>query len=207
MAVTNQQTIELLLQAYSMELETVMNYLANSVNLDGVRAEEIKKSLGADVPGEIAHAQQLAHRIKQLGGHILVLEDAHFCKELIAEDRNVGLGQAGSGEHIDHLSFSGYRLAHQLADGGIDLFRCLAGAGSLFGESGLERLKETHIVADLGSFITGGTEGEGAREFGHHLQPALLAVLLLEDVLLTGGKELQALGGGAAGPVTPVKTM
>jgi bacterioferritin len=66
MAATTQQTIELLLESYSMELETVMNYLANSVNLDGVRAEEIKKSLAADVPGEIGHA----HRIKQLGGHI-----------------------------------------------------------------------------------------------------------------------------------------
>jgi bacterioferritin len=70
MAVTTKETIALLLESYSMELETVVNYLANSVNLDGVRAEEIKKSLGADVPGEIAHAQQLANRIKQLGGHI-----------------------------------------------------------------------------------------------------------------------------------------
>ena len=70
MATTVQQTIQLLLESYSMELETVVNYLANSVNLDGVRAEEIKKSLAADVPGEIAHAQQLANRIKQLGGHI-----------------------------------------------------------------------------------------------------------------------------------------
>ena len=61
---------DLILESYGMELETVLNYLANSVNLDGVRAEEIKKSLGADVPGEIAHAQQLAGRIKQLGGHI-----------------------------------------------------------------------------------------------------------------------------------------
>ena len=70
MAVTTKQTIDLLLESYGMELETVLNYLANSVNLDGVRAEEIKKSLGAVVPGEIAHAQQLAGRIKQLGGHI-----------------------------------------------------------------------------------------------------------------------------------------
>lgn len=60
--------VELLQQAYCMELETVMNYLANSVNFDGVRAEQIKKSLGADIPEEIAHAQQLAQRIKQLGG-------------------------------------------------------------------------------------------------------------------------------------------
>jgi len=63
MAVTTKETIALLLESYCMELETVMNYLANSVNLDGVRAEEIKKSLGADVPGEIAHAQQLANRL------------------------------------------------------------------------------------------------------------------------------------------------
>ncbi len=45
-----------------------MNDLANSVNLDGVRAEEIKKSLAADIPEELTHAQQLAQRIKQLGG-------------------------------------------------------------------------------------------------------------------------------------------
>jgi bacterioferritin len=70
MAITPQQTIALLLESYSMELDTVMNYLANSVNLDGVRAEEIKKSLGADVTGEIAHAHQLANRIKQIGGHV-----------------------------------------------------------------------------------------------------------------------------------------
>ena len=63
-----QQTIELLQTMYSMEIETVMNYMAISVNLDGVRAEEIKKSLGADITTEIAHAQQLAKRIKQLGG-------------------------------------------------------------------------------------------------------------------------------------------
>lgn len=75
---TTEETIQLLLQAYSMELETVMNYLANSVNLDGVRAEEIKKSLGADVPGEISHAQQLAQRVKQLGGQIPGPADLSF---------------------------------------------------------------------------------------------------------------------------------
>lgn len=68
MAESREAIIELLKMAYCMELETVMNYLANSTNLDGVRAEEIKKSLAADVTGEIGHAQQLAQRIKQLGG-------------------------------------------------------------------------------------------------------------------------------------------
>lgn len=63
-----EQILGLLAQAYWMELETVMNYIANSVNLDGVRAEEIKKSLAADVTAEIGHAQLFAKRIKTLSG-------------------------------------------------------------------------------------------------------------------------------------------
>ena len=51
-----------------MELETVLNYLANSTNLDGVRAEQIKQALAADIAEEVMHAQQLGKRIKQLGG-------------------------------------------------------------------------------------------------------------------------------------------
>jgi bacterioferritin len=62
--------IEELQKSYSMELETVANYLANSINLDGVRAEEIKKSLAADVAEELLHARQLGERIKQLGGSV-----------------------------------------------------------------------------------------------------------------------------------------
>jgi bacterioferritin len=63
-----EQILGLLAQAYWMEIETVMNYIANSVNLDGVRAEEIKKSLAADVTAEIGHAQLFAKRIKTLSG-------------------------------------------------------------------------------------------------------------------------------------------
>ena len=69
MAGTNDIITELT-NAYWSELETVMNYLSNSVNLDGVRAEEIKKSLAADVTEELGHAQMLAKRIKELGGII-----------------------------------------------------------------------------------------------------------------------------------------
>ena len=56
--------------AYAGELETVQNYLANSVDLDGVRAEEIKKSLAADIQEELGHAQMLAKRIKVLEGRV-----------------------------------------------------------------------------------------------------------------------------------------
>ena len=64
------EIIEMLRTSYCMELETVMNYLANSINPDGVRAEEIKKSLAADIQEEIMHAQELGKRIKQLGGRV-----------------------------------------------------------------------------------------------------------------------------------------
>lgn len=64
------EIVDNLIKAYWAELETVMNYIANSTNLDGVRAEEIKKSLHAEIQDEIGHAQTLAKRIKELGGTI-----------------------------------------------------------------------------------------------------------------------------------------
>lgn len=62
------EIIENLIKSYWMEIETVVNYISNSINLDGVRAEEIKKSLAQDVTEEIGHAQTLAKRIKEIGG-------------------------------------------------------------------------------------------------------------------------------------------
>jgi bacterioferritin len=58
----------LLEQAYWMEVESVMNYLAGSVNPDGVRAQEIAEALGEDVEEELGHARQFAHRLKELYG-------------------------------------------------------------------------------------------------------------------------------------------
>ncbi|MGI9470539.1 MAG: ferritin-like domain-containing protein [Rubripirellula sp.] len=66
----NQAIVEELIKSYFMELETVVNYLANSVNLDGVRAEEIKKSLTADVTEELNHATLIANRVKTIDGAI-----------------------------------------------------------------------------------------------------------------------------------------
>lgn len=64
------QIIQELIKAYAAELETVQNYIAASVNLDGVRSDVIKKSLAADVATELMHAQQLAHRVKTIGGTV-----------------------------------------------------------------------------------------------------------------------------------------
>jgi bacterioferritin len=58
----------LLTKAYWMEIETVMSYIANSVNPDGVRAQEVKDSLAKDIQEELGHAQQFAARIKELYG-------------------------------------------------------------------------------------------------------------------------------------------
>src|SRR5688572_13084915 len=68
--VKRKELVELLTQAYWMEIETVQSYIANSINLDGVRAEEIKKSLAADVTEELGHAQLFAKRIKELYGKV-----------------------------------------------------------------------------------------------------------------------------------------
>src|SRR3954467_11579522 len=63
-----EEIIGLLTKAYWMEIETVMSYLANSVNPDGVRAQEIIESLREDIQEELGHAQQFANRIKELYG-------------------------------------------------------------------------------------------------------------------------------------------
>ena len=52
------ELIEMLVKAYWMEMETVMSYIANSINPDGVRAQEIIESLQEDIQEELGHAQQ-----------------------------------------------------------------------------------------------------------------------------------------------------
>jgi bacterioferritin len=63
-----EEILELLTKAYWMEIETVMSYITNSVNPDGLRAQEIVESLQEDIQEELGHAQQFAARIKELHG-------------------------------------------------------------------------------------------------------------------------------------------
>ena len=67
-AAQREELVELLKKAYWMEVETVMSYIANSINPDGVRAQEIIESLQEDIQEELGHAQQYARRIKELYG-------------------------------------------------------------------------------------------------------------------------------------------
>ncbi|MGY8643427.1 MAG: ferritin-like domain-containing protein [Verrucomicrobiales bacterium] len=66
----NEEIIRELKVAYGMELETVQNYIAASINLDGVRSDVIKKALSTDIAEEMTHAQALASRIKTIGGTV-----------------------------------------------------------------------------------------------------------------------------------------
>jgi bacterioferritin len=63
-----QQLVGMLTKAYWMEIETVMSYIANSTNPDGLRAQEVIEALEQDITEELAHAQQFASRIKELWG-------------------------------------------------------------------------------------------------------------------------------------------
>jgi bacterioferritin len=63
-----EQIIELLRKAYWMEIETVMSYITNSTNPDGLRAQEVIESLETDIQEELGHAQEFAKRIKELYG-------------------------------------------------------------------------------------------------------------------------------------------
>jgi len=63
-----EQVVQLLTKAYWMEIETVMSYIANSINPDGVRAQEVIESLRQDIQEELSHAQLFGKRIKELYG-------------------------------------------------------------------------------------------------------------------------------------------
>jgi len=65
-----EQVIEMLTKAYWMEIETVMSYIANSTNPDGILAQQVVASLQADIQEELTHAQQFATRIKELYGTV-----------------------------------------------------------------------------------------------------------------------------------------
>jgi bacterioferritin len=102
-----------LVKAYWMEIETVQNYIANSVNLDGVRAEEIKKSLGADVAEELTHAQGFARRIKELDGSVpgsvefkaeqTFLQPPKDPTDVVSVIKGVIAAEEGAMEHYRHL--------------------------------------------------------------------------------------------------------
>lgn len=59
--------IEMLKTAYAAEVQTVEDYLATSVWLDGPCAGQVAESLDIYIPLKLVRAKKIAHRLKQLG--------------------------------------------------------------------------------------------------------------------------------------------
>jgi bacterioferritin len=105
--------VALLTKAYWMEIETVMNYVAGSINPDGVRARQIAASLEQDVQEELGHAKLFGERIKELYG--VVPSSADFTAEqgfmrppehqtdVIGLIRGVIAAESGAIEHYSRI--------------------------------------------------------------------------------------------------------
>jgi len=108
-----ERIVEMLKKAYWMEIETVMSYIANSVNPDGVRAQEIIESLRQDVQEELGHAQRFAERIKELYGVVpgsleftpeqSYLQPPEQQTDIVHVIRGVIEAEAGAIEHYNRI--------------------------------------------------------------------------------------------------------
>src|SRR5215211_5236580 len=108
-----EQLIEMLSRAYWMEIETVMSYIANSINPDGVRAQEIIESLDEDIQEELGHARQFGQRIKELYGVVpgsldfqaeqSYLQPPGQQTDIVHIIRGVIEAETGAIEHYNHI--------------------------------------------------------------------------------------------------------
>ncbi len=64
------EIISELKRSYAAELETLQNYLANSIDLDGAASEPLQRLLDESVSVRLSHARRLAKRIHLIGGRV-----------------------------------------------------------------------------------------------------------------------------------------
>jgi bacterioferritin len=108
-----EQLVELLTRAYWMEIETVMSYISNSINPDGVRAQEIIESLEQDIDEELGHARQFGQRIKELYGVVpgsldfsaeqSYLQPPDECTDIVHVIKGVIEAETGAIEHYNKI--------------------------------------------------------------------------------------------------------
>jgi bacterioferritin len=108
-----EELVQMLKKAYWMEIETVMSYIANSINPDGVRAQEIIESLQEDIQEELGHAQQYASRIKELYGVVpgslefaaeqSYLQPPEHQTDIVHVIKGVIEAETGAIEHYNHI--------------------------------------------------------------------------------------------------------
>jgi bacterioferritin len=137
-----EQIIEMLKKAYWMEIETVMSYIANSVNPDGVRAQEIKESLEQDIQEELGHATQYAERIKELWGVVpgslefsaeqSYLQPPEHQTDVVSVIRGVIEAEAGAIDHYNRIIEFTDQIDPVTQDMVIDILRDEEGHKRLF---------------------------------------------------------------------------
>jgi bacterioferritin len=125
-----------------MELETVISYVTNSTNPDGVRAQEIKESLEEDVQEELGHAQQFAARIKELYGVVpgsldfkaeqTYLQPPEEQTDVVHVIRGVIEAETGAIEHYTRIVEETDGVDHVTQDMIIDILRDEQGHRRLF---------------------------------------------------------------------------
>jgi bacterioferritin len=108
-----ERIVEMLTRAYWMEIETVMSYVANSINPDGVRAQEIIESLAKDIQEELGHARQFGERIKELYGVVpgsmafraeqSYLQPPQHQTDIVHVIRGVIAAESGAIEHYNQI--------------------------------------------------------------------------------------------------------
>jgi bacterioferritin len=137
-----EKIVELLTKAYWMEIETVINYITNSVNVDGIRAQEIRESLAEDVQEELGHAQQFADRIKELYGVVpgsleftpeqSFLQPADHQTDLVHVIRGVIQAETGAIEHYTRIIEETEGIDHVTQDMVITILKDEQGHRRLF---------------------------------------------------------------------------
>ena len=107
---TKEQVIAALRKAYSMEVETIINYLANSLHLEGVRAESIKQDLATDISGGFS---TFAQNVSGQDGSL-------FCLDFIALTQRNWHGRTADsrGHPYRRFSYLGVAVGEQLTGGG-----------------------------------------------------------------------------------------
>jgi bacterioferritin len=141
-AARRQEIVELLTKAYWMEIETVMSYLANSVNPDGVRAQEIVEALEQDIEEELGHAKRFAGRIKELYGVVpgslafeaeqRFLQPPDHQTDIVHIIRGVIEAERGAIEHYNRIIEATNDLDWVTQDMTIDILRDEEGHKRLF---------------------------------------------------------------------------
>jgi bacterioferritin len=113
------EIIQLLTDSYNAEIETVVNYIANSINLEGIRAMEIKESLESDIQEELGHAQKLAGRIHTLGGIVPGSKELKWSQTSLQprEDTTDVKGVIRGVIKAEEDAINGYKRIVELTDG------------------------------------------------------------------------------------------